>query len=218
MSTLVRDVLILDDVRKSGIYGIFNNEAGKVYVGSAVNIARRYREHLRKLRNGKHHSPHLQHAWDKFGPGAFMFKAICFASPDEIIDKEQYFIDFFQASWDEVGYNVCPTAGSSLGRVLSTETKEKIAAKRRGKQLSLEHRAAISAGAKGKTCTEQARENYKKAQQGFGGGNARLSEADVFQIRTLFAEGISQKVLAEQFGVNRGYVSLIVTKKRWRHI
>lgn len=210
--------LLLDDYARSGIYGIFNIEAGKVYIGSAVNISRRYREHLKKLRKGEHHSPHLQRAWNRDGPGAFMLKALRYVEREQLLSAEQELIDFFQAAWDEAGYNICPSAGSSLGRKVSDETREKIAAAHRGKRLSDAHKAAIGAGSRGRKKPEETIKKMRAAQQGFGGGNAVLSADDVLRIRAMAANGALQKEIAAQFGVNRGYVSLIVTRRRWGHI
>lgn len=218
MTAYRSDPIILDDVDRSGVYGIFNISAGKVYIGSAVNISRRYREHQRKLMRGNHHSPHLQRAWNKMGPGSFMFKALRFVDKSDLIKEEQDLMNFFQSAWDEAGYNICPTAGNCIGRKLSDEAKKRIADKHRGRKLSEDHRAAISAGGTGRRVTEKTLVNMRKAQQGFGGGNARLTESDVLDIRSSFAAGTTQAVLAERHGINRGYVSLIVTRKRWRHI
>ena len=210
--------LILDAHARSGIYGIFNNAAGKVYIGSAVNISRRYKEHLKKLRGGAHHSPHLQRAWNKYGPAAFMFKALRYVEKEQLILQEQALIDFFQAAWDEAGYNICPVAGSCVGRRLTQSTKEKIASKHRGKRLTEEHKAAISLGSQGKWVSAETKQNMRTAQQGFGGGNAVLTAADVLRIRELATQGVTQKEIAKEFGLTRGYVSLLVTRRRWGHI
>ena len=61
---------------KSGVYAWINLVNGKVYVGSSRNIPKRRAEHLRFLRNGNHHSPHLQAAWDSYGRDAFAFEVL----------------------------------------------------------------------------------------------------------------------------------------------
>lgn len=43
----------------SGVYAITNTATGKRYIGSAVNIKKRWREHLHNLRKNKHHSKKL---------------------------------------------------------------------------------------------------------------------------------------------------------------
>lgn len=56
-----------------GIYKIINVINNKFYVGSAVDFARRKRNHWNQLRNGKHHNRRLQAAWAKYGEQAFIF-------------------------------------------------------------------------------------------------------------------------------------------------
>lgn len=113
----------------SGIYEIVNKSNGKRYIGSAVNIDRRFNEHRSKLRRGVHHSVILQRAWNKNGEESFTFSTLVLCAKDELIAFEQGCIDAFAPM-----YNVCPTAGSSLGRALSVATKEKIAVKARGRK------------------------------------------------------------------------------------
>jgi group I intron endonuclease len=59
-----------------GVYWWLNTVNGKAYIGSARNIARRKSAHLTALRADKHHSIHLQRAWNTYGPHAFKFEII----------------------------------------------------------------------------------------------------------------------------------------------
>lgn len=58
------------------IYKIINTVNGKFYVGSTTNTQERFRIHRSRLRRGRHHSPHLQAAWIKYGEQAFVFHVI----------------------------------------------------------------------------------------------------------------------------------------------
>lgn len=51
----------------SGIYQIRNLANNKRYIGSTECIERRWRHHQRLLKINKHHSCHLQSAWEKYG-------------------------------------------------------------------------------------------------------------------------------------------------------
>mgnify|MGYP001617485807 CR=1 FL=1 len=102
------------------IYQIRHIASGKVYVGSAINPRDRWKNHRVLLRNGKHHSIHLQRAWNKYNEVAFIFEII---EPvlfiEDLIAREQYWIDTLKASTQKHGYNITPTAGSPilLGKV-----------------------------------------------------------------------------------------------------
>jgi group I intron endonuclease len=58
------------------IYKIINTINNKFYVGSTANTVERFRTHRNRLRRGKHHTKHLQAAWDKYGEAAFVFHVI----------------------------------------------------------------------------------------------------------------------------------------------
>jgi group I intron endonuclease len=58
------------------IYKIVNTVNGKFYVGSTTNTRERFRVHRNRLRNNKHHSPHLQAAWNKYSESMFVFHVI----------------------------------------------------------------------------------------------------------------------------------------------
>jgi predicted GIY-YIG superfamily endonuclease len=48
--------------KQAGVYAIRHVGSGKVYIGSAQNLWRRGRDHVRMLRGGYHPNPHLQRA------------------------------------------------------------------------------------------------------------------------------------------------------------
>lgn len=104
---------------KSGIYVITNSINGKIYIGSSVNITERWYRHKRLLRRGIHHNKHLQSSWNKYGESEFVFKIIEECEIDNLTLREQHFLDILKPQ-----YNICPTAGSSLGWKHSEETKK----------------------------------------------------------------------------------------------
>lgn len=63
-----------------------------------------------------------------------------------------------------------------------------------------------------------------KGRHGHTGGDgesnsqAKLTNADIVEIRKLSADGVSQRKIAKQFGVNQTGISAIVTRKRWSHV
>jgi len=60
----------------SGVYQIINLVNGKCYIGSSVNIKKRWAEHIANLQRGTHHCQHLQRAWNKYGESNFDFEMI----------------------------------------------------------------------------------------------------------------------------------------------
>lgn len=56
----------------AGIYVIYCVADGKAYVGEAKALRDRLRRHAADLRRGVHGNEHLQRAWLRHGPGAFV--------------------------------------------------------------------------------------------------------------------------------------------------
>lgn len=135
----------------SGVYAIRCVPTGKVYVGSAVWIAKRWRHHREALRKGTHHSAHLQKAWDKHGEESFEFSVISAVEKERLIVEEQAHIDALRAHIRDYGFNMNPRAGSNLGRKFGPAVGKKISDARRGVPLSESHRAACSKALIGNT-------------------------------------------------------------------
>lgn len=123
-----------------GIYRIVNRVNGNQYIGSSHNIKQRWRSHLHRLRSGRHHSPHLQAAWFKYGECSFVFEFLWSCDPADLIIEEQLCFNLLPCE-----YNIAMVAGAPvLGRCHTKESKDKMSAARRGKPLSAETRARMS--------------------------------------------------------------------------
>lgn len=113
-----------------GIYKIENVTNGKLYIGSSVDIYRRWKEHTTSLNNNKHHSPHLQYSWNKHGKDNFKFEIIEICCEDELLVREQYYIDSLNVLDEKFGYNTAPYADKPF---LTPNGKEKMIAINREK-------------------------------------------------------------------------------------
>jgi len=111
----------------SGIYKIENKVNGKFYIGSAVDIHKRWREHRNGLKANRHVNTYLQRSFNKHGIDNFILSIIEVIIEKEILVKrEQYWFDLLKPYNPKVGYNILPTAGSNLGHKHSDITIEKI--------------------------------------------------------------------------------------------
>ena len=128
--------------KQCGIYEIFNIINGKSYVGQSTNITQRLSKHKSELRHNKHQNLHLQNAWNKYGEHSFLFNILEYCNIDELDDIERYYINIWNLTNNQYGYNV--ESGGNLNKTLSTETKRKLSEAHKGKTLSKEIRKKIS--------------------------------------------------------------------------
>lgn len=134
---------------------IRNKANGKVYVGSAVKLNKRWDNHKSDLRKNKHHSKHLQSAWNKYGQESFDFVLLEECIPEVLIMREQNWIDFFKSYDDRFGYNIAAIVGNNfLGRKHTEEAKEKNRQAHLGWRPSEEQRKKQSQYMKENRCGE----------------------------------------------------------------
>jgi len=149
---------------RSGIYAIFNDRNGKLYIGSAVDLRVRMRRHIWQLKNGNHHNYHLQNAVGKYGINSFLFCVIEYCEPEKLIERENYW--FTQFDFKDQLYNSCPAAGSALGIKRSEETCRKLSKANKGRTFSEEIRKQNSERNKGKIIPEETRRKISEASKG----------------------------------------------------
>lgn len=147
----------------SGIYKIEHVDSGKTYVGSAVNIKRRWGEHKARLNSKTHPNPKLQNAWNKYGEGSFVFGVIEECELEVLIEMEQKYIDTLEVV--TLGYNICEVAGSVLGIKRSEETKLRMSEAQKGRIISDEHRKNISVAMTGKKRPPHSEETIRKIRE-----------------------------------------------------
>ena len=155
----------------SGIYQIRCLVNGRVYIGSAVAIERRWRDHRSQLDRGIHHSRYLQRAWLKYGPDQFAFEVLEIVdNPADLVQIEQTYINNAKSYLQGWGFNMSPTAGSQFGVKRSPETRARISAatsrSRVGMKHSEETRAKMSAAGMGRKLSEEAKAKISAARTG----------------------------------------------------
>ncbi len=161
----------------SGIYCILNIKNRKTYIGSAVVLKRRWRQHKNALNAAKHFNRKLQRAWNKYGEENFEFLILEICNIDLLINKEQIWIDKFDSCKN--GYNCRAIAEANRGSKLSRLHKKRIGESCKGrvgywngKEFSKEHKKKLSVARKGrqpnknKKFTEEHKRKISEARKG----------------------------------------------------
>jgi group I intron endonuclease len=179
----------------SGIYEIYNTTNGKNYIGSSVNIKRRWSAHKRNLNRKEHKNDYLQNSWNKHGEENFNFIVLEEVKRVLLRNKEYRYIRYLVPD-----FNIAPVRG-----------------KFRNHKLSEKHKNKLSKAQTGKTLSEEQKEKI-----GLSGENnpySKLTEEEVSKIKGyLLSTNLTQKQISEKFNVKRRTISDIKTGRYWGEV
>lgn len=132
----------------AGIYKLTCNNNGKIYIGKSINISDR----IKVYRRGKNaignylKNAIIKHGWDSFAVEVLevveSFDKV--RDNDKLLKREAYYIELFDATDKDNGYNICKYSTDKTGMKMSDEFKEKCRKANLGKKLSDETRAKMS--------------------------------------------------------------------------
>lgn len=126
-------IAIKNNRKKSGIYRWTHKESGKYYIGSAVDLGRRFSNYFSYpwiISQAK--SSIICKSLLKYGYSEFSLEIIEYCDIKDTIKREQFYIDSLNPE-----YNILKIAGSRLGSKHSAETKAKIVLALTGRKTSL---------------------------------------------------------------------------------
>lgn len=187
----------------SGVYEIRCIRNGRRYIGSAVNITARWRLHYTQLQANKHHSMHLQRAWNKYGEAGFIFRVIESCKELTAVSREQHYIDTLNPE-----FNSRPNAGSQLGFKHSEDSRKKMSVARRrnpssprkGMRHTEEAKALISQNRRGKNLGSRPNDTVLKVAAAMREARSVLSPSLVLKGRELRSSGFTIQQVADHVG------------------
>jgi len=137
----------------TGIYEIRCTANGKRYIGSALDVKSRWRTHRSQLNGQRHGNRHLQHAWNKYGAGAFEWAVLEEVPRRDLIAAEQRYVDALLAESPKSLFNLKLKVDSPLGMKRTAETCARISAAKTGLKISDEGRRSLSESCKERLAT-----------------------------------------------------------------
>jgi len=199
------------------VYKITNIVNNKIYIGSTNNFTVRKQQHIWSLKNKKHRNCLLQRAWDRYGNENFVFEILEeIKNPEEILIREQFFLDLFKSYDRNIGYNINIIAGSNIGFKMPDSAKEKLRLINLGKKHSEETKRKISEVQKGKKRKFISKLLTSLKCRGEKNPAAKLNMDTVREIRSKKEEGISAKKLSIEYDVCITTIYNITSGKFWK--
>lgn len=187
-----------------GIYEICNQRDGKAttYVGSSIDIKRRWNHHRCLLGKGGHFNVHLQNAWDRYGEDAFEWRVIEeIKNRENLLEREQFWLDHY-LGFQDACYNIAITAGPA--GPMSEETRRKIGNAHRGKRQSEEHRRKIGEANRGKPPWSTGKKLSAKTRRKISNAHARPYPEFIHRhTGEVIPAGNNLKKLCTKYGLSR---------------
>jgi group I intron endonuclease len=169
-----------------GIYKIINNVNGKFYLGSSKNFHKRKLRHFNELRKNKHHSIHLQRAFNKYGEENFIFVEVEIC--ENTLEREQELLDSLDL---KSCYNVSSSA--SGGDLISNHPDRK---------KILERNTKVLKNAKNRGPVDGDKNPNWKGGKTFCGCGTRINSNSISCIKC-----------ADKTGINNSFYNKTHTKK-----
>lgn len=192
----------------SGIYQIVNKVNNKRYIGSSVDIYRRWGQHEYELRRGMHPAKHLQSAWDKYGEDNFEFSIIKVVKDIEnILRVEQEYLDEHTHE-----YNTILIAGNNLGYRHTEDAKKRMSIIHTGFKHTEESKRKMSDYWKGRPRGKYTDERVAKHAAAMRGCTINEKQRAALDAGRLL--GRTKDVYEKIANANRGKVRSDETKKK----
>jgi len=211
---------------KSGVYIIKNLLNNKVYIGSSKNVDERWVKHKFTLNNKKHCNGHLNRAWNKYGENNFKFSVIEYVELDNLIEREQYYIDYYDACNQNIGYNIAPKAGSNLGWCPSEKTRKRMSESAKKKPpVTEETKKKLSIARMGnknacRIVTDEERKKMSESHIGINRGEKNgmsiTNKDEVIAMRNDYDNGMSISEIMIKYDKKNSFTYQIVKRLRWK--
>jgi len=218
-----------------GIYSISCTQEDRVYIGSSIDIDRRWGEHRRRLNAQTHHCNQLQEAWDAYGDESFSFGVVELC--DNLVLAEQYWLD----KHSHHCYNTSTKASNPMAnpevvkRVVETTRKN---SSRHTQKLTEEQVLEIITLLDTKAVKDiadtymvsidtiyQIRSGLKWSYLtgiNYSSNNSRkhrLTEADVTAIKLRLRDTTdTAECIAQDYSVQQSMIAAIRSGRRWAHV
>jgi group I intron endonuclease len=182
------------DVKKclsnnGGVYCWYNTLDKKIYIGSSINLWRRFKNYKQVFINSKSNRINykLFNSIKTHGVKIYKFYILELfnGNQDDLRKREQFYLNEYKPFADDgCGYNIKSKVGDIKPSFFSNESREKI----------------------------------RQRHTGENSESSKLTNVTVLEIKTKLSEGVTLKELASMYNVSTTVISNVKSGKTWDHI
>lgn len=211
------------------IYSIKNIKNGNEYIGQTIDITNKHWVGYKyQLNKNKFHNKHLQNAWNKYGQDSFVFEIIDSSAKNKE-ELNEFEIKYIKKRGK---YNILPGGDNTSAEsreliskrtklAMTKEVRDKISDSRIGIKLSTEHKQKISERMRGKNHPMYEKKHSIKTKlkmsknhadvSGEKNPNSKLSQNNINKIIYLYCNSnMKGKDIASKFNISRGHLLRIM--------
>jgi group I intron endonuclease len=131
----------------------------KIYIGSSAQLSVRLRGYFTPS-HLKSRESIIYKALLKYGFSKFTFEILEYCNIEDLLKREQYYLDLLKPE-----YNLCKTADSPIGRIVSEETRAKLRIANTGYKHTKEALVKISIASRSRTEEQRERLSAKNGRE-----------------------------------------------------
>ena len=164
----------------SGVYKITNKVNGHSYIGSSVDIHKRWIAHRWYLNLHKSHNVAFQRAWEKYGEESFSFSILLICDRVNTTLYEQIYLDYYKPEYNIAIDALCPNKGMKLSdehkrKIGETNSKHKMSDEQK-EFLRQFHVGVHTSEEQKKKMSESQKKAHEKKEYGFSKGQVAYNK------------------------------------------
>lgn len=109
--------IVKENKDKSGVYMWIHTESNKIYIGSSINIGRRFAGYFSKFNLSKNKTMTICKALLKYGHSQFSFAILEYCDASNRIERENYYINLLEPKYNVLNVAGLPPTGLKSGDV-----------------------------------------------------------------------------------------------------
>lgn len=204
-------------LKVAGIYKLTCLVNNKIYIGKSINLYSRLGNHKRGEKKVKGRC-YFEDALIKHGWNSFTVEILeTFENFDKtrdhqmLLDVETRYIELFDSTNKDIGYNLCKYSSDRTGRSHSAETRARIGRSNLGKITSEETKEKLRLANLGKTHSKETKEKMRISR--LGASMSDETKEKMRQIRT--GQKHSENSKEHMRNIKLGKIFSDEVKKKW---